>query len=566
MLKPITSKRRLRDYLVYDMEWRTDLTLRVIGVYDERGYRWYTSIPDFLNEEFSWKNNGKLFYAHAGGLADIQFILRYIWDRYPVKAIPSGSSYIIVKVQKGRYRFTLVDSYWLLRDKLENIGRSIGQYKGLEGYTDEQRINFYNNAPLSEIIDYNQQDCKILWDAIGQFEAEIWNLGGQLQLTIASTAMNLFQRKFLQRNIQNSPLIDDATKPAYIASRVEVFRREGKKLLQFDINSSFPASMTKAMPGDLINISSRFNPEEEGEKLHIVDAIIEVPETDMPHPPYRHPSGRIFFPTGQWEGTFTGADLVYMMQMGGKVININRVLQFEPFYDLAAYVTQIYELRKKETDPFRRLVYKYLLNSLYGKFGEKRNKETIWYQPEETELRRFTDDNSRMLSPGIWAEKVIRKIPHAHMPITAYITAYSRILIHQQLLLSDPYYCDTDCVVTRHRLPVSNELGKLKLEKKIKEGIFLAPKMYKTIETDGTITIRAKGFSRLGPDGFDRLRNGEATTIERMGRIKELMRKGILSPTIIKIVKRLQGGTEKRVFLKDGTSRPWTIKELEKKR
>ena len=72
------------------------------------------------------------------------------------------------------------------------------------------------------LIGYNKTDCEILWKAIDQFEKEIFALGGQLQQTIASTAMTLFRRKYLQRDIYTSEKLNEISQESYFASRVEV--------------------------------------------------------------------------------------------------------------------------------------------------------------------------------------------------------------------------------------------------------------------------------------------------------------------------------------------------------
>ena len=58
------------------------------------------------------------------------------------------------------------------------------------------------------------------------------------------------------------------------------------------------------------------------------------------------------------------------------------------------------------------------------------------------------------------------------------------------------YYSDTDSIVINKELPeseVGKEIGKFKLEYVIKKAIFIAPKVYGLITTDGTEVIKVKG-------------------------------------------------------------------------
>jgi hypothetical protein len=61
------------------------------------------------------------------------------------------------------------------------------------------------------------------------------------------------------------------------------------------------------------------------------------------------------------------------------------------------------------------------------------------------------------------------------------------------------YYTDTDSVVLDKPLPEdevsSYELGKLKLEHKVVEGYFLAPKCY-TLDLESSVVIRNKGMAK----------------------------------------------------------------------
>ena len=73
------------------------------------------------------------------------FILEKLHKRKcEISGIFSGSSAIFLSVKIGNYQYHFVDSYWLLRDKLENIGKSMGQVKGLSEQTKEEKIDLSN--------------------------------------------------------------------------------------------------------------------------------------------------------------------------------------------------------------------------------------------------------------------------------------------------------------------------------------------------------------------------------------------------------------------------------------
>lgn len=571
MLTIIKRKRKIRDYLTYDLEWIPgDLKLRLFGVYDKaRGYRCYQSVRAFLYNELTSKNRGKWFFAHAGGLADFQFVLEELAKReqFQVRACFSGSSAIIVHVSRGKNAWHFVDSYWLLRDKLEEIAKWIGTEKGAQEQrrTKEQAKEFYAGAPLYDLMKYNEQDCKILWDAIDLMQDVLYDLGGQLQMTLASSAMFLFRRRFLSGDIETNWSVNNSAEKAYFASRVEVLNSDCYNADYFDINSSFPYAMTKPCPGELIDIT-RSLPDH---GIYMADVTIDIPECYLPPIPMRL-CGRLFFATGSWRCWLTSIDIELLQREGGRIMRVWQVKHFAPFHDLTEYALTLYNMRKKASTPFERTAFKLLLNSLYGKFAERREKTSIHVNPEKIDR-----DNWEMLFPGAWLYDRIVPVPHRHVPISAHITARARQTIYEYMSdCREVHYCDTDGFSTTSKLVTGNELGDLKLEKRIRHGHFVQPKVYRLEGQDrnsnggwselGDRGVKAKGFSGMDVPRFERLLEGQAIEYERMRRIKELARRGDFRPREDVIFKRLkQEALPKRFMYPDGHTRPWQIKELE---
>jgi hypothetical protein len=624
LLKPVSSERKLRDFLVYDLEWipgrptrgcPAELVLRMGGVFDGERYRWYESVEAFLRNELTSKNRGKWFYAHAGGLADMNFLFRVLVDmaeRIPdfrVRASFSGSSAIIVHVSRGKNAWHFVDSYWLFRDSLKKIGKSIGMEKtGPEEEMDEdERRDWYANTPLSELVPYNQNDCEILWHAIDKFENALLSLGGQLQMTLASSGMYLFRRRYLKREINTSASINDVARKAYFASRVEVFREKmPHNAYYYDINSSFPYSMTKPQPGPLILNTDELPDEwleESSPHIYMADVGIEVPECFIPSVPCRV-GQRLFFPFGRWRSWLSSVDLQLLMREGGKIHKVYEVMEFEPFSDLAVFASDLYEKRRTSTDEFERLTYKLLLNSVYGKFAERESKAVMHLNPTRDAIARLKQTGVDYEIPGVWTENINVPIPHMHVPISMHITALSRRYLFDYMTMSfDYHYCDTDGFSTADSYPTGDALGALKLEKKTVWSQFHAPKVYAFQKDDGTFVMKAKGMTiREGPkcaacmmgrhDGcfksscecmnkkhpkedlnrvlrkrFFSLIEGEEVRVTRMSRIKENLARGTLIPNERMIVKRLTGELQrKRFHYPDGFTRAWHVSELEKER
>ena len=537
---PIVSDRKKRRFGVLDLEWvpgeilplpvnatvrveglseefkislpvakrlTEPLKIRLAGYYDqvvvnldENGkeaevaerYQCFETVRDLIDFMLVREHRGCWFFAHAGGLADMEFVLDELLSEikrqagtgkstttidkdgnkhvehktgtWKIKASFSGSSAIIIHVIKGKNAWHFVDSYWLLRDKLANIGKAIGIAKGdtveakawmserfgrgVEDFDDlsqPEKVIFYREVPFPILRDYNRLDCEILWKAIKQFEDEIYEERGQLQQTIASTAMGLFRRRFLKRDIYTSEKLNKIAEESYFASRVEVLSRNAEDFYIYDINSSFPFAMTFPLPANLIGFGMDLPDGGEGDDdsiIYLANVTIEVPPMHMPPLPYRK-EGRVFFPVGKWRSWFTSTDIRLAKREGAIIHKVHEVYSFEPFMDFRDYANVIYEKRANSSTPFRKLVLKYLLNSLYGKAAESIMKQEMLINPTEIDREKM-----QMLQPGVWLQEKQATIAHRHVAVSTVITSIARRTLYnlakecyrQKHAL---YYCDS---------------------------------------------------------------------------------------------------------------------------
>lgn len=592
----ITRPRQTRRFSTYDLEWSrgSEVTkgsklvkqpkVTLVGVYDGERYQCYRTVNEFLNDQLTKRNSGRWFYAHAGGLADMLFVMQALATRtdYEVQASFSGSSAIIVTIVRGRNKWVFCDSLWLFGTALKNVAKWVGLEKGSVDFETE---NF------QELAEYNRMDCVILWTAIDAFETALIGLGGELMMTLASCAMRLFRRQFLTKDIKTHPEVNLAARESYFGSRVEVINRHVTDGYYYDINSSFPYAMTQPSPGNLRGVSRSLS--DKLDALYLAEVDVEVPEIFLPPLPIRH-EGSVFFPTGKWSGWFNQVDLRLLEERGGRISRVGRVLHFDPFHDLASYATTLYEKRRTGTTDFDKIVYKLLLNSLYGKFAENSHKQQLLVNPPFTCCPHDPPhppkvDDSResacmtQLLPGIWLLENEVDIPHEAVPISAQITAIARKNLYEHMQKCDEvHYCDTDGFSTnRNDLPTGDRLGELKLELVFKEAEFISPKVYRIDQK-----VKAKGMSLkdkskmpagmtdeeqekwIGELSYKRwmaLREGEAIEVERMARIRELYRSGDTTPISSTIKKEFRGSSRpKRLTHGDGTTEPWSIDELRK--
>nr|YP_009861441.1 uncharacterized protein [Mirabilis himalaica]QKN19338.1 uncharacterized protein [Mirabilis himalaica] len=180
----------------------------------------------------------------------------------------------------------------------------------------------------------------------------------------------------------------------------------------------------------------------------------------------------------------------------------------------AGYLSDLYESRleaKKRGDEPMTLIYKIIMNSLYGRFGinpestvteicNQKRYDELFQMDNFQSAEKLTDHyyivnyitNSSLVDDANWKAP---KMSAVHL--AAAITACARIHMYPHISRPDCYYTDTDSIVLGSPLSddliSSTEMGKFKLEYRVKRGIFLAPKTYSLLTEDENQIIKHKG-------------------------------------------------------------------------
>jgi len=338
-------------------------------------------------------------------------------------------------------------------------------------------------------------------------QQEIQALGGELKFTLASTALDLFRREYLDDEYW-TPFYyrNEFARRAYYGGRCEAFSLGWWDCVNvYDFNSHYPAQMAGH---DFPDPNSTIGPRQPGRLAWIMDlegcsdCTVDVPHCKYPPLPYRV-GIQTFFPVGVFRGVWCHNELRYAMQHGVRIRDVHATMYSEdavrPF---GGYVNDLWARRKEleAQNPARALIYKLLLNSLAGKFGQRvdgglRQLETMdayWkHEPvvgtEVMVLRRTA--YAKVPVP-------VKYLPdHVIVPWAAYITAYGRIELHKRMLeTSGPVlYVDTDSIMCFSGLPTGDELGDLSLQAEGATVDLIAPKMYDLVTADGERNPVAKG-------------------------------------------------------------------------
>jgi hypothetical protein len=522
---------------VWDIEAVDWWNLQVIGCFDGTDYYWFRSVDRFLDHILQKKYSSYRWFAHFGGRYDMNFIFDRLQARGDthVSFYCSGSMVIRMQIKKGRHIAYLCDSFRLLPAALRELTHA---------FNVEHKKMDYDFAAMSfgkELLEYNEQDCRGLYEVLDNFFEQT----GIRSETFATHALRYWRKEFLKRTIwQPREHITDFIRRSLFGGHVEVFKRHMIHGSCYDVNSMYPYVMQFPVPVDYVGESHRLLDKHYG----FVECEVFIP--DMYQPPLPVKLEKLFFPVGTVRGVWTTEELFEAQKRGVKILKVKRAYYFRCEEIFKDYVHRLYRLKKTASEPTRTIA-KYLLNSLFGKFGQHPEKK-VFCTEKEAPYGSFpiVRPDGR---PSGFAEYSRRSrsaylLPH----ISASITSKARIVLLNNLT-ENSYYCDTDSIFTTSSMITGTELGEWSLVGE-GEATFYQPKLYKFRGE-----WKSKGLNKK--QSIDAYVQGDINQVIRHRSIKEALRSGQLACASIEILKTLGNTRTKRAWIADDT-RPWNIEEL----
>ena len=427
-----------------------------------------------------------------------------------------------------------------------------------------------NEYEWEEMWDYNIRDSEITYRFMKWFIPSLESIGGSFKMTSASCAMSLFKCRFLGDKevfLEDRDVLDELFL-GYYGGRTECFiRGKVENLNYYDFNSLYPSVMQE---NEFPEPTSRRISTKNDKRFFrncdgLTEVTIKIPEMHIPPLPFRH-DDLVLFPVGIFRGYYSNVELRYAESIGCEILEVHRsiyyLLKCRPFKE---FVDVLYPIRMKlkAEVPYNpmELVYKLLMNSLYGKFAEKYDTTTkSVHKNQITQVELESGLVKNQIGDYYYLSE--EQDPRVHcIPIWAiYVTAYGRIKMHKAMSEviaqgKKVVYCDTDSIVTDAILPTSKELGELKLEQVIKTGYFIRAKSYMPVDEVGEAEIRMKGIPRtlLTKERFLCLEQDPLLKYTKIAKIKESIRRGLIPNEVI--------DSHKVIGLED-TKRDWRGKKF----
>jgi hypothetical protein len=473
----------MKNRAVFDIESNEWIDFLVLGFFDGEEFRTFSTIKLFLKHLEKRKYRGFTIYAHNGGKFDFLFLLDDMFELgWNIEFVERSGRIICLKVKTSKNNFIFSDSYALLPASLKNLGINFDVEHKKSEFEFNGRIKVTN-----KLLSYLENDCLCLYEVLHKFFNSDFVV--EPKMTIASQALNTFQKRFLENSeIVKMKLKDENyfRENFYSGGRVEVFKGYGENVNVYDVNSLFPFAMLNEMPcGEYVHTRS-FHKD-----------LIGFYEVEMNFPAeYISPllvktEKKNYFVTGKGKYFLSSYTLNIIKKYHNVKFNVIKGFIFKKKdYLFNEYVEHYYKIKSETKDSTERYISKLFLNSLYGKFGQSRFNDTIQvYDKNIIDFSMFSEKYGLVLVQQESRSNFV--LPY----IASYITDISRAL-HYEMMLNcgnNLFYCDTDSIFTTKKLKTENKIGGLHLEGTY-NGIFIGNKMY-ALKNKQEEKVKFKGFS-----------------------------------------------------------------------
>lgn len=580
----------------------------------------FFTIEDFKNEIFSGKYEKCYIFCHFAEF-DLNGIFGNIKTGLDKEAIFNGSTFIMA--QKDGVIFA--DSLNIYKSSVEKIGELIG-YPKLKMDSKFGQGKRFKIKP--EHIEYCFRDCEIVWNALDNLFCMVQSV----RPTLASLSMIYFRRFYQKFDLAyNNHSIKFFN--SYYGGRVEAFKLGKTNSYKYDINSMYPfigsiavfpnpkfvrVSDSKTVSGLLYDM-----------KYYEGHAHIKVrhKETNFGYLPVKY-NGKLIFPVGVFSGCWCFPEIRYALENGIiEILEVNEVLvslpmksPFEHFYK------ELYSKRQVSKNEIERTLLKLLMNSNYGKWGQREKHKDIYFEeiPFELitqmdlqgipyELKMFNQKRNDcyliIFNPSeaiktktgykikysngheteinqfnVYTEKELKNLtqsPKIHtIPVfSSYITSLARVYLLSKMVENEKHgvtYVDTDCICLekKPRIKDSKELGAFKLESDIITEIY-GNKNYQQLENGINSTRKIKGVPKkavkISKDNekFANIvkslpNDAEFYEFQNMTKTKTAIRNGKNAGVWNTVYKVIQNIYDKRIVNKDKTTKPIKLNQKKK--
>ena len=373
-------------------------------------------------------------------------------------------------------------------------------------------------------------DSKEAWDRYCQRDVEImlrlWQRWfaflrehdlGSWRPTIASQAFAAYRHRFMNHRIwlHDCQEAISLERESYYGGRSEAFfvgEVKANPVYKLDVNSMYPFVMREhEYPVCLKGFSNTGSIELLIKLLTKYAVIAKVTiECDEPVFPW-HKGNRNIYPTGRFTTTLCTPELKYAIDKGF-VVKVEQIAWYRTRPIFVEFVEYFYSMKVKygqEGDKLNRNLIKLVMNSLYGKFGQRGFVDQFVREcePDRYEVEHVVSSNGKnrytiyRVGGSVIRSERKGEGHNSFVAIASHVTAYARMYLWQLIQTAGRehvFYCDTDSLfvdnIGLERLKPyldDSRLGGLKVEDVSDCVVIHAPKDYEFGQT-----IKRKGVPK----------------------------------------------------------------------
>jgi len=625
ILRPAKALKR-SGFATFDIETKDGLVGKELFCWAaaKRGPRGYQTIisekPDFESlmaflkppkETHRKRGRGRVCYVH-----NLEFDSRFLMDWAVRNKIPTQPirSHRLLALAFPTYDIVFIDSFQFTLSSQEQAERDYGVDPELTKIdcTDifNKPFREWTVADRTRVLDHNLNDVQALHQIMSTYRQqmfEVANVDCLRAVSLPSLAMQAL-RKNLTDEIPNpfvrvepkpgekakykhNPALDEAIRESYRGGRTEVFQ-EGPagNVDVWDVVSLYPSVIrqeTFPMGTGVRTTDAKIIQQAIAGEIPVegfVAVSYRAPK-NLPYPIIGHKNEEdklVFTLEDQVAPVVVALPELRLAAKYGYKFSPHSALLFMAGNPFRKFIDKFFQI-KSDSQGAKRQVAKLILNSVYGKFGQKftdlranyhyGDKDFVMFERGCLKARKLPDTNIWI---GIEYELQTSVRAYQNVAIASYVTSHARVRLAEALnecyWAGIPvYYCDTDSIhvpagtdVSRV-VTVGKGLGEWDLEHEYEGAYYLAPKVYAAGEK-GAFRVAFKGINRLDREALikDCQSVEEIVTLlrkpiilsERYTTLHEGMVRG--NPLSSKrVTKTHKFENQKRKFNKDGSSVPW---------
>lgn len=409
---------------------------------------------------------------------------------FKVRFFHNEGTTTIISVRGKQGSIVFVDSMNWFRESLAETGKRIGIPK---------LVIDFKTCTMEYLSLYCKRDVEIELENFIQFVRFLEaNAISRLCFTIGSTAMAAYLFSHYKRSIyiHNNKEALDLERGAFKGGRVECFylgELNNGNFSVVDVNSLYPSVMRdNSYPVKYVKKTHSVTKKDLGSYLKTYCCIAKV-MVNTDEPIYAVRRDRTIFPVGKFWVTLTTPELKYALSQG-HILKIDDIVVYESADIFREYVDRFYRLRQDFVSAGVGVyseICKLLLNSLYGKFGQKadewRKIGNCPNEPDRVEVL-YNYGSCRYGQLRYLLGEIFELVGHGESynsfpAISAHVTAYGRLRLWEIMKLTGEgnyFYCDTDSLII-------NEVGLCHLQNQI-DAVNLG--LLKVVETTPKVVIR----------------------------------------------------------------------------